>query len=104
MKCPRCGLINAPTAQHCDCGYGLSDGSFLQPPAGSYGPGERLQRIGCLVAVVAFAAVVVVNGSSQGRQSSFWLLVRVMGDVFMLVAAGGFAAWVVGSLRRRRGK
>src|SRR5438067_13147199 len=105
MKCPRRGLISVETAQRCDCGYSLSDGSFLQPRAKSRSSGERLKSIGCLVAVVAFAAVVVANVSSQGRPpSSFWLALRATGDLFMLFAAGGFAAWLIGTLRGRHTK
>jgi hypothetical protein len=32
MKCPRCGLLNADTAQRCDCGYDFE----LQTVKGAY--------------------------------------------------------------------
>lgn len=100
MKCPKCGLINAPTAERCDCGFGFADGSFAAPTV--HRPeGARLRQLGCSVAIVALLLSIVARrvGTSFGV-----LLFGVVGDVLMVVVFLAFAAWLIGSLRMRKAR
>ena len=63
-NCPRCGLVNPPSAQRCDCGYDFA----VRRVAGSYLPERDRARtevpagaglmIGCLL--VLFGAIIGV--------------------------------------------
>jgi hypothetical protein len=100
MKCPKCGLINAPTAERCDCGFGFADGSVVAPVVSTV-PGARLRHSGCAVAIIAFLLAVVAKrvGASSGL-----LLLGVAADLLMVVVFLAFAAWVIGALRMRKAR
>lgn len=100
MKCPKCGLINAPTAERCDCGFAFADGSFVTPIV--HRPeGARLRQLGCSVAIVALLLSFVARHVAT---SSGLLLFGVAGDLLMVVVFLAFATWVVGSLRMRKAR
>jgi hypothetical protein len=103
MKCPRCGLLNAPTAERCDCGRSFIDGSQSKPVGPVGQSGLRLRKAGCTTAVAAFCAVVVLQAMSSGNRSPMGLLLGVVGDLAMIIVVIGFIAWVIGALRVRRG-
>jgi Na+/phosphate symporter len=100
MKCPRCGVINAPTAERCDCGYGFADASIVRPTVPVV-PGARLRQVGCSVALVAFLLSILAN---RARAATGNLLFGVAGDVLMVVVFLAFAAWIIGSLRVRKAR
>ena len=71
--CPRCGLVNPPEAERCDCGYDFVARRFvgsLLPPGrlgdGTLGPGSAL-----LLGVVAVAVGGVV-GALVGVPLRIW--------------------------------
>lgn len=103
MKCPSCGLINASSAERCDCGRSFIDGSVVPTHQPAIQSGERLKRAGCATGVAAVSAMIVLRAMSSGRTSPTSLLFGVLGDVATLIAAIAFIAWVIGSLRARRG-
>ena len=50
-NCPKCGLVNPPSAQRCDCGYDFVSRSVEQSYLNSTGVrrgGSRLMGCGCL--------------------------------------------------------
>ena len=54
-ECPRCRLVNPPTAPQCDCGYEFAAGRVTGPPVADHSreaaPGTRLLT-GCLGVIV----------------------------------------------------
>jgi hypothetical protein len=100
MKCPKCGLINAATAERCDCGFGFADGSIV-PPAIQTVEGARLRQVGCSVAVIAF---LLSMAAGRIKDATGVLLYGVAGDLLMAIVFVAFAAWVIGSLRMRKAR
>jgi hypothetical protein len=91
MKCPGCGLINAATAERCDCGRSFVDGSVVLPQPPPIRPGEHLRRAGCAIGLLGFFGGVAVSIASLG----------MLRDGCTLIAVIGFTMWVIGSLRMR---
>ena len=102
MKCPKCGLINTPTATRCDCGFGFVDGSVV-PPVKPAPPGETLRKIGCSLGVLGMLASILLRTIAAG-QGSFRLPAGVLGDLLVFAAFIGFAIWIIGTIRRNRAR
>jgi hypothetical protein len=74
MDCPKCNLVNPPTAERCDCGYDFKTGTLEQ----SYltERDHHLSKPAITGAVVlAFLAVRLVYSDLQGWQEDlgrFW--------------------------------
>lgn len=98
MKCPSCGLINASSAERCDCGHGFADGSFIRPERPATLPAARLRNAGCTTGVAALSAGFILRAVSSGE-----VLFRAFGDLAMLIAFIGLIVWIIGSLRLKRG-
>jgi hypothetical protein len=102
MKCPKCGLINAPTAERCDCGFGFRDGSFVAPVQVSP-PGELFRRAGCALGILGLLLPMVLRAIAA-RNESLRLIAGVLSDLFIVAAFVGLALWIIGTLRRRRAR
>jgi hypothetical protein len=96
MKCPKCGLINSPSSERCDCGFGFGDGSFVTPAKATI-PGENLRRVGCALGVGGMLASIVL-----GRLFARSLAAGVLSDLLTVAAFIGLAIWIIGTLRKRR--
>ena len=68
--CPKCGLVNPPNAQECDCGYSFSTGAVqLRCPKCRSTDGIRL-----------------VEQVNRGKQAAGMILGGALGTMFMLSA------------------
>ena len=101
MKCPSCGLINASSAERCDCGHGFRDGSFIRPERPATLPAARLRNAGCTTGVAALAAAFILRAVSSGK-TPLAVLLGALGDLAMLIAVIGLIVWIIGSLRLKR--
>jgi hypothetical protein len=96
MQCPKCGLINAPNAERCDCGRSFVDGSVANVPKPPATSGEQLRKAGCLIAVIAAGGSVALKKAAENVP-----LLGVVGDLLMVAMFVAFAVWVIGTLRMR---
>ena len=103
--CPKCRLVNPPSAQRCDCGYDfgsrtqersyLSPGGRSRPDAGS-----RVVGYGCLIVAPLLLLGGVVTGMKAGAGGGdAFALGQMCGAFVPGLAALGFAAYL---LRRSR--
>ncbi len=95
MDCPKCKLVNPPTAERCDCGYDFKTGVMKE----SY-LSERDKRLskpaiaGIIVLALAVVRVAsrlaVINMGGDAGEKSGWLLTLTL---VLLAAVLGFWAW-----------
>lgn len=104
--CPKCGLVNPPSAQRCDCGYDFvtraTEQSYLSP-GGSGRPdgGSRAVGYGCLLfapLLLLSGVVGVINAAGRPEADGAGTLGYMCGAITPGLAALGFAAYL---LRRR---
>ena len=87
MKCPRCGLINPPTAMICDCGYNFETKSVVKPLQPRSGM-KRKTAQGFLLA----SGILVLFGSgscflSCNNPTGEWSIIIGLGGLFGLFVA-----------------
>jgi hypothetical protein len=53
--CPKCGIVNPPNAERCDCGYDFVSGTQKKPIDPSYREAElKKRRLGYTLGIVGF--------------------------------------------------
>lgn len=101
--CPKCRLVNPPSAQWCDCGYDFvtrtAEQSYL-PTAGSRRPdgGSRVVGYGCLILAPLLLLGGAITAMKAGGGDAF-AMGQMCGAFVPGLAALGFAAYL---LRRGR--
>ena len=103
--CPKCGLINPPAAQRCDCGYDFLSGtikeSYLSSQGGRADEGSRFVGYGCLV----LAPLLLLSGVLTAMRAALtvgdgaFAMGQMCGAVMPGLMALGVAAYL---LRRSR--
>jgi hypothetical protein len=108
MECPRCGHINPPEAQWCDCGY-----HFVNPAVRGYGtPGtsqtftqQAVPILGVFAGIGLAAAITYLYGF-QGRETVeqvlliiLWVLAPMIGAVIGGTLVG--LRWLPEGIRER---
>jgi len=64
MKCPRCGLLNPPEAQRCDCGYDFEQRTVDRPLSRQDLPrGLRTSLIAIVIYAVGVGVLLAAGGS-----------------------------------------
>ena len=104
--CPKCRLVNPPSAQRCDCGYDFITHSVQRsylPTERSSRPdgGSRLLGLGCLVLAPLFlisGLLAAMKALGAGGDDAF-VMGQVCGGLLPGIAALGMAAYL---LRRSR--
>src|SRR5262245_9497440 len=105
--CPKCRLVNPPSAQRCDCGYDFvtraTERSYLSPGGSNrLDGGSRVVGYGCLILAPLLLLGGVVTalkaGGVAGGGDSF-AMGQVCGAFVPGLAALGLAAYL---LRRNR--
>lgn len=100
--CPKCGLVNPPSAQRCDCGYDFvmrtTEQSSLSP-GGSGRPsgGSRVMGYGCLALVPLLllnGLVTAVQAGAAGGGDAF-ALGQVCGAFLPGLAALGIGVYLL---------
>src|SRR5258708_38376884 len=90
MNCPRCGLVNPPTAKRCDCGYDFEtktvERSYYQPAS----PEKDVRT--ALVLIVVMNVLGAIVALSRGSA------LRIVG----LVAWSALAYFLYAQLLRRK--
>ena len=92
-ECPKCGLVNPPSARFCDCGYNAVaqqvDRHRAPKHDASSGPGlyasYQLVRFGIGGVVCGFAGIGLLLWELSDGDPSFWGIVRSL-----LISAFGF--------------
>src|SRR5207249_1013224 len=85
--CPKCGLVNPPEAQRCDCGYDFTSrqmqGSYLAPKSGAESP-TAIEILVCIL--LPFIGLILgFVARSQGRRGA--------GNKMLLLSAAFFVMW-----------
>jgi hypothetical protein len=84
--CPKCGLVNPPDAQRCDCGYDFVTRTVEESYLGKRDPRAdnlTLAETALVIAVPVFGLFIGVVARSQGR--------RRAGNMMILAAAAMIA-------------
>src|SRR4051812_46683345 len=94
--CPKCGLINPPSAQRCDCGYDFVSRQMEASYLGKRdGVGELTLTETALCLLVPLLGVILgLTARQQGRRSAGnkMLIASVLMMVLPLIVAGMFFA------------
>jgi hypothetical protein len=104
--CPKCRLVNPPSAQRCDCGYDFvnrtQERSYLPPGNARLDGGSRVVGYGCLILAPLLLLIGVLTAMKSGGDAdgiSAYAMGRVCGAFAPGIAALGVAAYL---LRRNR--
>jgi uncharacterized RDD family membrane protein YckC len=99
VKCPKCGLLNPPTALRCDCGWDFARNtmkesylkSTIAPPANLASFGDRLfgQILDSIVAIVAVVVSLVPYTFSE-TLGQVTFVCGVFFALFYILFADGF--------------
>ena len=105
--CPKCGLVNPPTAQRCDCGWDFVSRSMQQ----SYDPRaadrlRRRRRVGYAAGLIGFLVMGVrglVNSLSPAPDGGALNTAPALGvDLFLFVGLLGVVFCAVQLVRRQK--
>jgi len=104
QDCPRCGLVNPPGAQRCDCGYDFASRRVGVPYAGA---GEAAGRLGspsmieyivCVVLpLVGLILGLVARG--QGLRTAGSRMILISGVLFAICNGPLLLAILMGAFR-----
>jgi hypothetical protein len=104
--CPRCRLVNPPSAQRCDCGYDFvsrtQERSFMSSGSGRPDGGSRVLGYGCLLLAPLFLLAGIMSAVKVGGAAA-------AGDAFALgqvcgAFIPGLAALIFAAYLLRRGR
>jgi hypothetical protein len=104
--CPKCGLVNPPEAQRCDCGWDFGSRSAQQ----SYNPKaatdlQRRRRIGYICGLIGFSIMSIqglvstLNPKPDGRVLNSAPAIGI--DVFLFVGILGIIFCAIQLVRGR---
>jgi hypothetical protein len=103
--CPKCRLVNPPSAQRCDCGYDFvtktTKQSYLSPGSRTQSGGSPVVGYGCLLlglglSLWGIVTAMMMRGAGDGGA---FAMGQICGGFLPGLAAFGFGAYL---LRRSR--
>lgn len=96
-ECPKCHLINPPTAVHCDCGYEFETGRVVRQgqPRRELGLFQSLwvARLGAVGLFIALVGVVLLMMELTGKEPDGWGVVRSIGIIAVAGCLLAYATW-----------
>lgn len=97
LECPKCRLINPPTALQCDCGYEFATGQVVRQggPRRNLGFFQSLwvARLGAIGLFIALVGVVLLLMELTSKEPDGWGVVRSLGIIAVAGGLLGYAIW-----------
>jgi hypothetical protein len=90
LDCPKCGLLNPPNAQRCDCGFDFSTGTMQQSYLGAENANQLMNPTPVEMLVCIFLPVVGVFMGLFARRGGR----RSAGTKMLVLSVVMFVVWL----------